>query len=81
MNEKAILTGYLNDGTACIMAINKSGGTCIVQDPNEAEYPDMPLLVLDHLKADYCVPVGEMGKVPQEALQLKKEETAIPDDV
>ena len=52
-----ILTGFLNDGTAGMMAIKQSGGHCIVQDPNEAEYPDMPLSVLETMGVDYCIPL------------------------
>ncbi|TCO11089.1 chemotaxis protein CheB [Natronoflexus pectinivorans] len=37
-----LLTGYLDDGTSGMHAIKTCGGICIVQDPNEAEYPDMP---------------------------------------
>lgn len=37
-----VLTGYLNDGAAGLAAIRRCGGTAIVQDPEEAEYPDMP---------------------------------------
>jgi hypothetical protein len=38
-----------------MLAIKKCGGICIVQDPNEAEYPEMPLSVLNHMEADYCI--------------------------
>ena len=58
-----ILSGLLNDGTAGMLALKKSGGVCIVQDPEDAEYPDMPKSVLSVLKADYCVPIKDMGKV------------------
>ena len=58
-----ILTGFLNDGTAGMMAIKQSGGYCIVQDPNEAEYPDMPLAVLENMEVDDCVSLKNMGKV------------------
>lgn len=58
-----VLTGLLNDGTSGMSAIKRSGGTTIVQDPNEAEYPDMPLSVLDSMEVDYCVPVAEMGAI------------------
>jgi two-component system chemotaxis response regulator CheB len=74
-----ILTGYLNDGTSGMLAIKNSGGTCIVQDPNEAEYPDMPLSVLEYLQVDYCVSLAKMGAALQEALQLEKEETTVPE--
>jgi two-component system chemotaxis response regulator CheB len=56
-----VLTGFLNDGTAGMWAIKQSGGYCIVQDPNEAEYPDMPLSVLETMEADYCLPLQKMG--------------------
>ena len=56
-----ILTGFLNDGTVGMNAIKQSGGYTIVQDPNEAEYPDMPLSVLETMEADHCVSLKKMG--------------------
>src|SRR5665647_95453 len=50
-----ILTGLLDDGTTGMLAIKRSGGTCIVQNPNEAEFPDMPLSVLDNMEVNYCI--------------------------
>jgi len=58
-----ILTGFLNDGTVGMNAIKQSGGYAIVQDPNEAEYPDMPLSVLETMEADYCVSLKKMGEI------------------
>ncbi|MDB5191104.1 MAG: hypothetical protein JWQ96_667 [Segetibacter sp.] len=58
-----ILTGYLNDGTSGMAAIKKSGGHCIVQDPNEAEYPDMPLSVIENMEVDYCVKLADIGAI------------------
>ena len=63
-----ILTGFLNDGTAGMMAIKQSGGYCIVQDPNEAEYPDMPLAVLENMEVDDCVSLKNMGKAIAEII-------------
>lgn len=57
-----ILTGYLNDGTIGMLAIKKGGGVCIVQNPNHAEFPDMPLSVLESMEVDYCVSLKEMGE-------------------
>lgn len=76
-----VLTGYLNDGTAGMMAIRKSGGSCIVQDPEEAEYPDMPLSVIEHMRVDYVAPLAEMGAVLEEAMRLKKDVVPIPKEV
>jgi len=58
-----VLTGFLNDGTIGMSAIKRSGGYCIVQDPNEAEYPDMPLSVLESIAVDHVVPLRKMGEV------------------
>lgn len=56
-----ILTGYLDDGTSGMMAIKKCGGICIAQDPQEADYPDMPQSVVTNVGVDYCLPIAEMG--------------------
>jgi two-component system chemotaxis response regulator CheB len=69
-----ILTGLLQDGTAGMLAIKKSGGICIVQDPTEAEYPDMPQAVLNNVEVDYCVSLSQMGF-------LLKEKTANGHDI
>ncbi|HEX5553516.1 MAG TPA: chemotaxis protein CheB [Chitinophagaceae bacterium] len=77
-----ILTGLLDDGTAGMSAIMRSGGTSIVQDPNEASFPDMPLSVLDNMNVDYCVPLAEMGTVVAEILKNKEVGKAVsPADV
>lgn len=77
-----ILTGYLDDGTAGMIAINRCGGICIVQEPSDAEYPDMPKNVLNQLDVDYCLPVSEMGellyKLVSDKTQKKK---PIPKDI
>jgi len=56
-----ILTGYLDDGTAGLIAIQRCGGICIVQDPKDAEYPAMPQNALNQVKVDYCLPLAEIG--------------------
>jgi two-component system, chemotaxis family, protein-glutamate methylesterase/glutaminase len=55
-----VLTGMLNDGTTGMWVIKQSGGHCIVQDPNEAKFPDMPLAVLEAMEVDYCVSLEKM---------------------
>ena len=52
-----------------------------MQDPNEAEYPDMPLSVLDSMEVDYCISLSEMGKTIEEILQSKPESITAPADV
>jgi two-component system chemotaxis response regulator CheB len=52
-----ILSGNLTDGTAGLVAIKQGGGLTIVQDPDEAQSPGMPLSALQHVAVDYCLPL------------------------
>jgi two-component system chemotaxis response regulator CheB len=58
-----VLTGLLDDGTSGMAAIKRSGGICIVQEPDEAEFADMPNNVLNNVDVDYRVPIADMGYV------------------
>ena len=51
-------------------AIKRSGGYCLVQDPNHAEYPDMPLSVLENMEVDYCIPLNKMGETIKTIAEL-----------
>lgn len=66
-----LLTGYLDDGTAGLIAIKRCGGTCIVQDPKDAAYPDMPNNALRQMEPDYCVSLPEMGALLSKLLERK----------
>lgn len=77
-----LLTGYLDDGTSGMKAIKKCGGTCIVQDPDEAEYPDMPRNALNNVEVDYCLPIGEMGDLLYKLITRKLQKPKpVPEDV
>jgi two-component system chemotaxis response regulator CheB len=67
-----VASGMLNDGTAGIIAIQKSGGTCIVQDPHEAEYPEMVLSVSDNIEVDYSLPLSQIGTAVMEVIANKQ---------
>lgn len=58
-----LLTGYLDDGTAGMKVIKRCGGICIVQDPADADYPDMPQHALNNVKIDYMLPISQMGEL------------------
>lgn len=74
-----ILSGLLDDGTSGMWAIKRSGGTCIVQDPNEAEYPDMPLSVINNMEVEYVATLEEMGGLIAPIIELKKgKKKAVP---
>lgn len=68
-----LLTGYLDDGTSGLKTIKSCGGICIVQDPSDAEYPDMPKNALNQVKADYCLPIAKMGDLLSKLMASKTE--------
>lgn len=77
-----LLTGYLDDGTSGLIAIQRCGGICIIQDPADADYPDMPKNALNQIKPDYCIPLSEMGGVLSTLVTRKsKKQGAIPEDI
>lgn len=41
-----VLTGLLDDGAGGLEAVQRYGGRCLVQDPDEAEFPSMPVAAL-----------------------------------
>jgi two-component system, chemotaxis family, protein-glutamate methylesterase/glutaminase len=56
-----VLSGTRDDGTAGLRAIHERGGLAVVQDPDEAMFPGMPLNALAGDHPDYVVPVADMG--------------------
>ena len=77
-----LLTGYLDDGTAGLIAIHRCGGICVVQDPQDAAYPDMPQNALNNAKIDHCLPLTALG--PFLASLVRRpipKRIAVPEDV
>jgi two-component system chemotaxis response regulator CheB len=56
-----ILTGFLDDGTAGLVAVKARGGMAVIQDPADAREPSMPRSALDHAEPDYLVPLSMIG--------------------
>jgi len=56
-----LLSGRLNDGTAGLGAIKQCGGLAVVQDPDDAEHPEMPRSALARVDVDCCVPGSELA--------------------
>jgi two-component system chemotaxis response regulator CheB len=77
-----ILTGLLDDGTSGMSAIKRSGGLCMVQEPSEADFPDMPNNVLHNMEVDYKVSVDEMGYILSDLFSRSScKEMPVPEDV
>jgi two-component system CheB/CheR fusion protein len=55
-----VLSGTGANGSMGLKRIKERGGCCIVQDPEEAEYVDMPRHSLATGLVDYVLPVAEM---------------------
>jgi two-component system chemotaxis response regulator CheB len=56
-----LLSGADDDGAAGLHTIKQAGGVAIVQDPEEALFPEMPMSALRHFTPDYRLPVAEIG--------------------
>jgi|GEM_PF-1249906 len=56
-----ILTGLLKDGTAGLKAVHDAGGVTIVQDPADAEYPEMPASAMKDLPVTFCLKLADIG--------------------
>ena len=58
-----ILSGELDDGTAGLWELKRRGGIAVVQNPEEAAFPSMPLSALREVEADHVVSVCKMGEL------------------
>lgn len=56
-----VLSGGLDDGTAGLIAIKKKGGRAIVQNPEEALVPSMPLSAVKNVQVDAVVSASDIG--------------------
>ena len=61
-----LLTGANEDGAAGLEAIKQAGGISIVQDPEEAEVPTMPLAALQRFAPDYILPLRDIHRLLRE---------------
>ncbi|MGE5492353.1 MAG: chemotaxis protein CheB [Actinomycetota bacterium] len=56
-----ILSGLLRDGTEGLRAVHEAGGLTMVQNPQEAEYPDMPANAMASLPVTFCLNLADIG--------------------
>ncbi len=56
-----VLTGNLDDGTLGLIEIKRREGLAVVQDPDDAFAPSMPRAALEAVKADYVLPIKDIG--------------------
>jgi two-component system chemotaxis response regulator CheB len=58
-----ILSGMLDDGVTGMWWIKRFGGLAAVEDPNEAQFPDMPQAALEHVAVDHIATARNLGKL------------------
>jgi two-component system chemotaxis response regulator CheB len=74
-----ILTGLMTDGVAGMESIKLCGGTLIVQDPKDSEFPDLPLATLEKMEVDYTIPLEQMGSTITTVVKNRvKKKSAVP---
>jgi len=56
-----VLSGMLDDGAAGLWAIERRGGATVVQDPDDAEYPDMPRHALERVPGAKRIGVAHLA--------------------
>ena len=56
-----VLTGGNADGAAGLAAIQRAGGSTVVQDPGEAKAPLMVTSALEKTQADYVLPLNDIA--------------------
>lgn len=56
-----VLSGSLDDGSAGLQLVKRCGGICLVQDPHEAPYPEMPWSAILAAEPQHVLPVRAIG--------------------
>jgi two-component system chemotaxis response regulator CheB len=68
-----VMTGWGEDGTAGLQAIKACGGRVFVQQPAEAEQPDMPMTALHYVAVDRLFGIDGLGRDLAEAVAAREE--------
>jgi two-component system chemotaxis response regulator CheB len=76
-----VLTGLLDDGSDGLIAIKAAGGTSVVQDPKDAEWPSMPRNALARDHVDHAVALNDLGTLLSRlAREPASPSLAVPED-
>lgn len=77
-----VLTGTLDDGASGLWALNQSGGVTVVQDPQDAAFPEMPLTALNRSKPHHVAKLADMPALLERLVrQPAGQPVAIPESL
>jgi two-component system chemotaxis response regulator CheB len=74
-----VLSGSRDDGAAGLYTIKRHGGLAVVQHPDEALFPGMPLSALELASIDYVLPVAQIGALVGQLARLRAAEGRMAD--
>jgi two-component system chemotaxis response regulator CheB len=69
-----VLSGYLDDGAAGLVAIKRHGGLAVVQDPADAQCPGMPRAALEVVEPDHVMRIDDAGPLIERLVRTPVEE-------
>jgi two-component system, chemotaxis family, protein-glutamate methylesterase/glutaminase len=73
-----VLTGALDDGAAGLWAIREAGGLGIVQDPDDAVYPSMPLAAIEIAAPHHVLKAEAIGAKLVDLVKLRMRDPPRP---
>ena len=73
-----ILTGSLDDGTAGLQAIKRCGGLAVVQHPEGALAPGMPMSAVQYVSVDHVVTLAKMPALLRKLISSPPGDTTSP---
>ena len=76
-----ILSGAMDDGSAGLRAVKQAGGVAIVQDPQDAAFPDMPANAMQTADVDYVASVVDLAPLLVSLVRSGATATALPLEV
>jgi two-component system chemotaxis response regulator CheB len=56
-----VLTGARSNGALGLLAVKEHGGVAMVQQPDEALWPSMPLSAMRTVRVDYVLPLSQLA--------------------
>ncbi len=73
-----VLSGAMDDGAAGMVALRLRGGIGVVQDPDDAQRPDMPRAAIEAAVVEYVLPVARIPELLNRLVGQEVTDTRVP---